>query len=395
MTKSFSTRIVFLLIVGGLSLSACIQKAPPDLLQAVEELDRRLVKAEGARYAPTEFGRFAQHWVGVKGRILAEEDVIRWPWESNSLAMELRAVQAEGQHVLEAAARKKEAERQEASTRVALFERQLETFSNRIDRIGSRVVLGQRPVETDLALRQARSYIEQGLFSRSSHVVRQASRLVEDQKALLHTKLGRYADERSVAYWRGLVARTIDWSRTHDAVALVINKADRRLTIYRNGRPAGVFTVKLGFNGILEKRYQGDGATPEGQYRIIRKRDRGQTQFYRAFVLDYPNDEDRRRFQAARRTGAMPAGTDIGGQIEIHGEDQIPMNQTLGCVMLSNRHIDKVFDLVDAGTPVTIVGALKAKNSVSMALAGLDDGDDEGVDAADAETPGSGLIEEG
>ena len=395
MIKSFSKGIVLLLIVSGLSLSACVQKAPPDLLQAVEELDRRLVAAEGARYAPTEFGRFAQHWVGVKGRILAEEDVIRWPWESNSLAMELRAVQTEGEHVLEAAARQKEAERQEASTRIALFERQLETFSNRIDRIGSRVVLGQRPVETELALRQARSYIEQGLFSRSSHVVRQASRLIEDQKALLHTKLGRYADERSVAYWRRLVARTIAWSRTHHAVALVINKADRRLTLYQDGRPAGVFAVKLGFNGILEKRYQGDGATPEGQYRIIRKRDRGQTQFYRAFVLNYPNDEDRRRFSTARRTGAMPAGTDIGGQIEIHGEDQIPMNQTLGCVMLSNRHIDKVFDLVDAGTPVTIVGALEAKNSVSMALAGFDDGTEEEVEAADAETPGSGLIEEG
>jgi hypothetical protein len=376
-------------------MMACVQKAPPDLVQAVEELDRRLVEVEGARYAPTEYGHFAQHWVAVKGRILAEEDVIRWPWESNTLAIELRAVQAEGQRVLQVAGDKREADRQEAAARVALLERRLQSFSSRIDRIGSRVVLGQRPVETELALRQARSYIEQGLFSRSSHVVQHAARLMDDQKALLQSKLGRYADERSVSMWQRLVARTIEWSRVHHAVAVVINKADRRLTIYRNGRPAGAFPIRLGFNGILEKRFQGDGATPEGQYHITRKRDRGHTQFYRALVLDYPNEQDRRRFQMARRTGALPIGSYIGGQIEIHGEDQVPMSQTLGCVMLNNRHIDKVFELVEVGTPVTIVGALEAKNSVSMALAGLDSGDEDEEATADADAVERELVEEG
>ena len=65
------------------------------------------------------------------------------------------------------------------------------------------------------------------------------------------------------------------------------------------------------------------------------------------------------------QAGAMPAKSYIGGQIEIHGQDQVPMDQTLGCIMLSNQHIDKLFDLVEAGTPVTIVGAVKSKNSVS------------------------------
>ncbi len=384
-----------LLLAGWLSLAACVQKAPPDLVQAVEALDRRLVEAEGARYAPADYGRFAQHWVAVKGRILAEEDVIRWPWESNTLAVELRAVQTEGQRVLQVASDKKEAERQDAAARVALLERRLQSFSSRINRIGSRVVLGQRPVETELALRQARSYIEQGQFSRSSYVVQHAAKLMDDQKALLQAKLGRYADERSISVWQRLVARTIEWSRTHHAVAVVVNKADRRLTIYRNGRPAGAFPIRLGFNGILEKRFQGDGATPEGRYHVSRKRDRGQTQFYRALVLDYPNEQDRRRFQLAQKTGALPSGTYIGGQIEIHGEDQIPMSQTLGCVMLNNRHIDKLFDLAEVGTPVTIVGALEAKNSVSLALAALDgESEDEEV-SAEVEGADLDFVEEG
>lgn len=393
-TMKFSL-VLLLLITCSAGVAACVQKAPPELLQAVEQVDRQLVAAEVAKYAPVEYGRFVQHWVAVKGRILAEEDVIRWPWEPNSLAVDLRSVQAEGDKALEVAAANKESERREAEARIALLERRLRAFSNRVDRIGSRVVLGQRPVETDLAVRQARSYVEQGLYSRSVNLLAHASRLMEDQKTLLQSKLGRYADDQSVATWRRMVRRVVDWSRNNHAVALVVNKADRRMTVYRNGHAVSVYPVKLGYNGILEKRVQGDGATPEGQYRVTRKRDHGQTQFYRALVLDYPNAEDHRRFQKARRTGAVPSGSFIGGQIEIHGEDRIPMNQTLGCVMMRNRHIDAVFDLVEVGTPVTIVGALEVKNSVAAALASLDDDSDlvEGDDPDLAEA--SDFIEEG
>jgi len=48
------------------------------------------------------------------------------------------------------------------------------------------------------------------------------------------------------------------------------------------------------------------------------------------------------------------------------------MSQTLGCIMLENWQMDAVFKEVDAGTPVTIVGALKLANSIALALAGLD-----------------------
>jgi hypothetical protein len=71
------------------------------------------------------------------------------------------------------------------------------------------------------------------------------------------------------------------------------------------------------------------------------------------------------------------------------------MSQTLGCVMLNNRHIDRIFEAVEVGTPVTIVGALEAKNSVSMALAALDGGEDDDESAAEVESVEPGLSEEG
>jgi murein L,D-transpeptidase YafK len=166
---------------------------------------------------------------------------------------------------------------------------------------------------------------------------------------------------------------TITWSRIHRTSAIVISKADRVLTLYRNGQKVLSYPVRLGFNGIREKRYQGDGATPEGRYRISGKRGRGQTQFYRALALDYPNEDDRRRYQLGRKMGQIPASRAIGGQIEIHGVENELMAQTLGCVMLDNPQMALLYEQVDKGTPITIVGALDDQNSVALTLATLDD----------------------
>jgi hypothetical protein len=40
--------------------------------------------------------------------------------------------------------------------------------------------------------------------------------------------------------------------------------------------------------------------------------------------------------------------------------------------MLDNWQMDAIFRMVEQGTPVTIVGAIKLTNSIALALAGLD-----------------------
>lgn len=371
-TAGRSYLLTGVLTVVLLALSGCIQKIPSDLVEAIESLDRQLVESQGAEYAPEAYGRFVKHWVALRAQLQAEEDEIVWPWESNPLLASLHKVRVEGEEAVAQALMRRDARRLETEARLALLEGRLRTFNSRVDEMGSRVVLGGKPVETALLLHQARSFFDQGLYDRSAHVVKQAAGMMEAQTTVLTTTLGHYADEHRIRAWRRIAQQTIDWSRAHHTAAIVVSKADRRLTVYRNGRPVLSYPVRLGYNGILEKRYQGDGATPEGQYHIIRKRDRGQTQFYRALVLNYPNVEDRRRFQQARHTGRIPADAFIGGQIEIHGGNDILMNQTLGCIMLDNWQMDAIFRVVEPGTPVTIVGAVKLTNSIALALAGLD-----------------------
>jgi L,D-peptidoglycan transpeptidase YkuD (ErfK/YbiS/YcfS/YnhG family) len=381
-------RAAAVIVALGLPLlSACVQQAPPDLVQSMEDLDRRLAAAHGAEFAPREYGRFVQRWVALKERLRLDDDVIGWPWEENPFETDLRALHDEGSHVLALAMDRHKAERLGAASHVARLERRLRRFTSRVDRIGSRVALGGTRVETELLVKQARSFMEQGRFVHSKQAARQADERMATQAAQLNSELGRYADRAQVEQWRAMVRRTVEWSRQHQSAALVVVKARKRLTLYRNGRAVASYPVRLGFNGVQEKRYEDDGATPEGSYRVIKVKERGQTDFYRAFLLDYPNAEDLLRFQSARRTGVIPARARIGGNIEIHGEANRQLSQTLGCVMLTNRQMDALFREVEAGTPVTIVGAVDVDNTVAVVLAQLDqnddDADEDGADPLD------------
>ena len=76
-------------------------------------------------------------------------------------------------------------------------------------------------------------------------------------------------------------------------------------------------------------------------------------------MINYPNDEDRKNFLEARQKGWIPRRSRLGGLIEIHGEGGRKEDWTLGCVALRNPDMDRLFEQVQVGTPVTIVGLAK------------------------------------
>ena len=354
-----------------LSLTACVETVPPEMVEAIESLDRDLLQLRAAEVAPSEYAAFAHQWVTLRNRVDAEEDSIRWPWEPNDLEQALRQLQAEGVKTVARLTEQQETERRAAAQQLADVESRARILATEVSAIDSRLILAEKPVETDLLLKQAHAFYEQGRYDQSLDASDRASRHLTAQSALLQRELGRYASPDRIAQWQRMARETIEWSKKHRASAIVISKAERSLTLYRSGQKILSYPVRLGFNGIKEKRYQGDGATPEGRYRIAGKRGRGQTQYYRALLLDYPNQEDRRRYLNDRKKGNIPAFRDIGGQIEIHGVDNELMAQTLGCVMLENPQMAALFERVDHGTPVTIVGALLEHNSVARALVNL------------------------
>jgi hypothetical protein len=166
----------------------------------------------------------------------------------------------------------------------------------------------------------------------------------------------RYTDEQRVQTWRSWVNETIEWSRRHRAPAIVVYKEQHLLQLYINGQLAASYLADLGTNVLERKLSAGDQATPEGRYRIVRRLDQGESRYYKALLLDYPNEADRQRLEEQQERGAVSAAARPGGLIEIHGEGGRGTNWTDGCVALANADMDDLFARVPVDTPVTIVG---------------------------------------
>jgi murein L,D-transpeptidase YafK len=124
------------------------------------------------------------------------------------------------------------------------------------------------------------------------------------------------------------------------------------------------YPIALGRNPVRRKLHQDNASTPEGAYRIVHRQP--EATFYKAYDLNYPNDTDVQRYDAALAAGQLGAEPpSIGGEIQIHGQG-IGSNWTYGCIALRNADMDELFacPAIAAGTPVYIFGGELAESAV-------------------------------
>ncbi len=164
--------------------------------------------------------------------------------------------------------------------------------------------------------------------------------------------------------WISWADETIDYSKRQKTNAIVVDKFSKKLYLYNNGKLKYSTEIELGKNWIGFKVFQGDKATPEGRYTIVKKKNHPQTKYYKALLLNYPNNEDKQRYNELRTQGQIPGNKSIGNLIEIHGGGGQGANWTDGCVALSNKDMEKLFQLVGEETPVTIVGSLLSLSEI-------------------------------
>ena len=134
---------------------------------------------------------------------------------------------------------------------------------------------------------------------------------------------------------------------------VVVEKAARRLTLYRGDTAIKQYRVALGRNPIGPKLREGDARTPEGHYAIDGRLP--ESGFHRALHISYPNDRD--------RVAAATAGVDPGGAIMIHGiknglgwlgRAHRLVDWTSGCIAVTDREIEEIWRAVPDGTRVEI-----------------------------------------
>jgi len=172
--------------------------------------------------------------------------------------------------------------------------------------------------------------------------------------------------------WVKLTEETIGRTKKMRSSALVVDKFAKSCMLYQNGQLKYTCEIELGPNWIGEKRHQGDNATPEGKYFIIKKLSSKETRYYKALLLNYPNEADIKRFNEGLKNGTLPESSEIGGFIEIHGEGGRGFHWTNGCIALKNKDMDRIYYIATAGTPVVIVGSLKTLSEIySMHYDGL------------------------
>ena len=205
--------------------------------------------------------------------------------------------------------------------------------------------------------------LEEGkiIYNKGQYV--KADRKITDSEYLLSGSYDNASENlknyfKSFPIWTKWVNMTLNDSKLNHDYSIIIDKFSRKFFLYHNGAQKYVFEAELGKNWVGDKRAKGDDATPEGMYKITKKFDAGKSKYYKALLLDYPNDEDKQRFKAEIARGTLPSSAKIGGLIEIHGNGGKGIDWTEGCIALTDSEMDIIFKTVRVGTPVTIVGSM-------------------------------------
>jgi hypothetical protein len=220
----------------------------------------------------------------------------------------------------------------------------------------ARTGIASNLLKAEIVLGEARASFEKDQYERSEDAATRGRIQVFRAIADIAADLDSFRASPRRARWRRWVQETLKDSERKDEVVVIVDKLRRQLTVMRGREELASYAVDLGAGGIEVKTRAGDDATPEGRYRITEVRAPGQTRFYRALMLDYPNSEDTARFRKLQRAGRLHPGQGIGGLIEIHGTGGRGQDWTEGCVALEDGDMDELVPRVGVGTAVTIVG---------------------------------------
>jgi len=157
----------------------------------------------------------------------------------------------------------------------------------------------------------------------------------------------------AVTLWQHFAPRTVPppVPLTGEIDLIVLDKSDRRMTVFRDGKALRSYDVALGFAPEGSKERQGDGKTPEGEFTIDRRNP--QSAFHLSLGIDYPRAQD--------RAHAAARGISPGGDIFFHGQPNLlpdiirrKGDWTEGCIALTNAEIEELWRVTPIGTRVII-----------------------------------------
>lgn len=190
----------------------------------------------------------------------------------------------------------------------------------------------------------------------------------ESKLVIARNRINAYLESyfESFPYWISLKEEALKRSKQEKVAIFLVDKFGRQGHLIENGTITRSYSIELGSNWIGDKSRKGDKTTPEGRYKVVKRKKGGETRYYKALLLDYPNQEDRERFLKLKSEGIIPENAHIGNLIEIHGGGGRGMDWTDGCIALTNEDMDDLFSRIKTGTPVYVAGSLEPLDKIDL-----------------------------
>ena len=343
--------LIPMLVAGGWIL-ALQQRTPPlaAFQRALTSIDRAR-RAGAGQLAPKLLAESNQ--LCRLGEFALKQQNASWsPYISYRHVDSLFRLSAErANQALQETISRRESERHEVRTSFSSTERE---YSGWHERFGD----GLAPMDCQRLLTAAGTSLDlaRDLLNRQHHA--EAESLLQKTNSLLTELDSRYdaylnQSATRLEHWRANVRETKEHSRETGQAAIIVDKTAHKLHLVQNGKVTKTYPCDLGYSSAREKRLAGDGATPEGMYKVTEVR--RHSQYYKALLLNYPNDSDRVRFRQNQREGNIPRRARIGGLIEIHGAGGLGKDWTEGCVAVTDAQMDDLMKYAFKGMWVTIV----------------------------------------
>lgn len=140
---------------------------------------------------------------------------------------------------------------------------------------------------------------------------------------------------------------------------IIVSKKAYELKVYDDLGWYATYPCVFGSNDLRDKYMEGDKRTPEGEFRVVFKKNNGKWAYQ--LTLDYPNPQSLEKFRQRKAKGVIPNTARVGGGIAIHGTRpqeewtvDYYQNWTDGCISLKYQEAKDLYSYIPIGTRVTI-----------------------------------------
>ncbi|MCX6562622.1 MAG: L,D-transpeptidase [Candidatus Aminicenantes bacterium] len=349
------------MLLGFLLISFACKTAPvPPEAQQVENLEQALWRAGASFYAEQSYERFKADLKSGREKLAQEKAKFGWFRDYSSLQAHFRDLLQKGDELLAQIETLKGSKAEFYTHQTADLAGRVVRLKRMTDYFNENGPVRKSLSQAEIKLSETETLLRKEQFGSVGESLAVVEGCIREAERSMTDILSRYLDKREMDKWRTWADETVADSRKNGTVAFLVNKLERKLTVYKKGAVLARFDIGLGRYGLSDKLYSGDEATPEGKYRITRKYP--DSPFHKALLINYPNEDDKRTYALAKKNGLIPAKAGIGGYIEIHGGGKD--NLTTGCVGLENKDMDEIYKWAEVGTAVTIVGAVSIENTI-------------------------------